>query len=119
MQILNYLFMQIPVYRPVATIAGSRTARFAVNPNRRIYAGIRQTSVKTRNTFNDIIDWRMFFVHTIGENVKRRFEVAKVEDQGKHPLMCHHVFIQGFPVTSTASDPWNVGRFGDLHGLHK
>lgn len=31
--------------------------------------------------------------------------------------MCHHVFIQGFPVTSTASDPWNVGRFGDLHGF--
>jgi beta-galactosidase len=72
---------------------------------------------KTRNTFNDIIDWRMFFVHTIGENVKRRFEVAKAEDRGKHPLMCHHVFIQGFPVTSTANDPWNVGRFGDLHGF--
>jgi beta-galactosidase len=72
---------------------------------------------KTRNTFNDMIDWRMFFVHTLGENVRRRFEVAKAEDGGKHPLMCHHVFIQGFPVTSTASDPWNVGRFGDLHGF--
>lgn len=72
---------------------------------------------KTRNTFNDIIDWRMFFVHTIGENVKQRFEVAKAEDKRKHPLMCHHVFIQGFPITSTASDPWNVGRFGDLHGF--
>ncbi len=72
---------------------------------------------KTRNTFNDVIDWRMFFVYTIGENVKRRFEVARNEDKGKHPLMCHHVFIQGFPVTSTASDPWNVGRFGDLHGF--
>jgi beta-galactosidase len=72
---------------------------------------------KTRNTFNDIIDWRMFFVHTIGENVKKRFEVAKEIDKGKHPLMCHHVFIQGFPVTSTASDPWNVGRFGDIHGF--
>ena len=72
---------------------------------------------KTRNTFNDVIDWRMFFVYTIGENVKRRFEVARTEDKGKHPLMCHHVFIQGFPVTSTASDPWNVGRFGDLHGF--
>src|SRR5450759_2322697 len=31
--------------------------------------------------------------------------------------MCHHVFIQGFPVTSTASDPWNVGQYGDLHGF--
>ena len=72
---------------------------------------------KTRNTFNDVIDWRMFFVHTIGENVKKRFDVAKSIDDGKHPLMCHHVFIQGFPVTSTASDPWNVGRFGDLHGF--
>jgi beta-galactosidase len=71
----------------------------------------------TRNTYNDIIDWRMFFVHTIGENVKRRFEIAKEEDKGKHPLMCHHVFIQGFPVTSTANDPWNVGRYGDLHGF--
>ena len=71
----------------------------------------------TRNTFNDIIDWRMFFVYTIGENVKRRFEIAEEEDQGKHPLMCHHVFIQGFPVTSTANDPWNVGQYGDLHGF--
>ena len=72
---------------------------------------------KTRNTFNDMIDWRMFFVNTIGENVKKRFQIAEWIDDGKHPLMCHHVFIQGFPVTSTASDPWNVGRFGDLHGF--
>jgi beta-galactosidase len=72
---------------------------------------------KTRNTFNDIIDWRMFFVHTIGENVRKRFEVAKNEDNGEHPLMCHHVFIQGFPVTSTANDPWNIGQYGDLHGF--
>ncbi len=72
---------------------------------------------RTRNTFNDMIDWRMFFIHTIGENVKKRFEIAEWIDDGKHPLMCHHVFIQGFPVTSTASDPWNVGRFGDLHGF--
>jgi beta-galactosidase len=72
---------------------------------------------KTRNTFNDLIDWRMFFVHTIRENVRRRFEVARAEDQGKHPLMCHHVFIQGFPVTSTASDPWELGKQGDLHGF--
>jgi beta-galactosidase len=71
----------------------------------------------TRNTFNDIIDWRMFFVHTIGENVRQRFEIANEEDNGKHPLMCHHVFIQGFPVTSTANDPWNVGQYGDLHGF--
>ncbi|MGE5679531.1 MAG: beta-galactosidase, partial [Bacillota bacterium] len=72
---------------------------------------------KTRNTFNDIIDWRMFFVHILGENVKKRFEVAQKEDKGKHPLMCHHVFIQGFPITSTANDPWNVGKYGDLHGF--
>ena len=71
----------------------------------------------TRNSFNDVIDWRMFFVDTLGENVRRRFEIAREEDAGAHPLLCHHVFIQGFPVTSTASDPWNVGRFGDLHGF--
>ncbi len=72
---------------------------------------------RTRNTFNDMIDWRMFFVHTLGENVRRRFDIAKQIDGGRHPLMCHHVFIQGFPVVSTASDPWNAGRFGDLHGF--
>ncbi len=71
----------------------------------------------TRNTFNDMIDWRMFFVYTLGENVKRRFQVAQAEDKGKHPLMCHHVFIQGFPLVSTANDPWNVGQYGDLHGF--
>ncbi len=72
---------------------------------------------KTRNTFNDVIDWRMFFVDTIGKNVKRRFEEAAEIDNGKHPLMCHHVFIQGFPITSTANDPWNVAQNGDLHGF--
>ncbi|MCC6396936.1 MAG: beta-galactosidase [Bacteroidetes bacterium] len=71
----------------------------------------------TRNSFNDMIDWRMFFVHTLGENVRQRFAAAQEIDKGKHPLLCHHVFVQGFPVTSTASDPWNVGRFGDLHGI--
>ncbi len=72
---------------------------------------------RTRNTFNDVVDWRMFFVHTLGENVRRRFEVARRIDAGHHPLMCHHVFIQGFPVTSTANDPWNVAQYGDLHGF--
>ncbi len=72
---------------------------------------------KTRNTFNDIIDWRMVFVDVIGEYVRRRFQVAREEDGENHPLMCHHVFIQGFPITSTANDPWNVGQLGDLHGF--
>jgi beta-galactosidase len=72
---------------------------------------------RTRNSYNDMVDWRMFFVYTLGQNVRRRFEVARSEDGGKHPLMCHHVFIQGFPVTSTASDPWNVGQYGDLHAI--
>lgn len=72
---------------------------------------------KTRNTFNDVVDWRMFFVDSLGDHLARRFEVANEEDAGRHPVMCHHVFIQGFPVTSTASDPWNAGRFGDLHGI--
>ncbi len=71
----------------------------------------------TRNTFNDIIDWRVFFVDTLGRNVQRRFEVAGEKASGKHAVMCHHVFLQGFPTTSTANDPWNVGRFGDLHGI--
>jgi beta-galactosidase len=71
----------------------------------------------TRNTFNDMIDWRMYFVHVLGENVRRRFEVTREIDNGKHPLMCHHVFIQGFPITSTANDPWNVAQYGDLHGF--
>lgn len=71
----------------------------------------------TRNSFSDIIDWRMFFVHTLGENVRQRFAVAREQDAGRHPVMCHHVFIQGFPVTSTANDPWNVGQYGDLHAI--
>lgn len=71
---------------------------------------------RTRNSFNDVIDWRMFFVHTLTEHVRRRFAVAREADP-HHPLMCHHVFIQGFPVSSTASDPWNFGRLGDLHGI--
>jgi beta-galactosidase len=84
----------------------------------RNYASFDDAEVPlTRNTFNDMIDWRMFFVHTLGEHVRRRFEVARSEDRGRHGLMCHHVFIQGFPLTSTANDPWNVGQYGDLHGI--
>ncbi|MBD3386334.1 hypothetical protein GF407_15595 [candidate division KSB1 bacterium] len=84
----------------------------------RNYEGFDQIELpKTRNTFNDMLDWRLFFVDVLGENVRKRFEVAKEEDKNRHPLMCHHVFIQGFPLTSTANDPWNVGRFGDLHGF--
>ncbi len=83
----------------------------------RNYAGFHEVELpRTRNSFSDVIDWRMFFVHTLGEHVERRFAVARREDP-RHPLMCHHVFMQGFPVTSTANDPWNVGRFGDLHGI--
>lgn len=72
---------------------------------------------KTRNTFNDLIDWRMFFVDVLGANVRRRYEICKEIDGDRHPQMCHHVFIQGFPITSTANDPWNVGDIGDLHGF--
>ena len=72
---------------------------------------------KTRNTFNDLIDWRMFFVDVLGRNVRRRAEICKEVDGDRHPQMCHHVFIQGFPITSTANDPWNVGQIGDLHGF--
>jgi hypothetical protein len=43
-------------------------------------------------------------------------QVAK-ERSRQASLLCHHVFIQGFPVTSTANDPWNVGQYGDLHGI--
>lgn len=84
----------------------------------RTYASFDEAEVPvTRNTFNDLIDWRMFFVATIGRSVRLRFDAVREEDQGRHPLMCHHVFIQGFPVTSTANDPWNVGGLGDLHGI--
>ena len=70
----------------------------------------------SRNTYNDIIDWRMFFVFTLGKNIEKRIEVAKKADAGKHPVMCHHASIMDVPVTSTANDPWNIGRLGDLHG---
>ncbi len=84
----------------------------------RNYAGFDDVELpKTRNTFNDIIDWRMFFVDVLGENVRRRYEVCREVDGDRHPKMCHHVFIQGFPITSTANDPWNVAQYGDLHGF--
>lgn len=69
----------------------------------------------TRNGLNDVVDWRMFFADTLARHVRRRFDVARAEDTS-HPMMCHHVFLQGFPVTSTGSDPWSFGSLGDLHG---
>jgi beta-galactosidase len=83
----------------------------------RNYTSFEQAEVPlTRNTFNDIVDWRMFFVHVLGENVRRRFEVCKQHDAGRHPTMCHHVTIEGFPITSTGNDPWNVAQYGEMHG---
>ncbi len=70
----------------------------------------------TRNTYNDLIDWRMFFVFTLGKNIEKRVEAARKADAGKHPVMCHHATVQDFPVTSTANDPWILGTHGDLHG---
>ncbi len=84
----------------------------------RNYASFDEAELpKTRNTFNDVLDWRMFFVDVLGNHVRRRYEICKEVDGGRHPQMCHHVFIQGFPVTSTANDPWNVAEYGDLHGF--
>jgi len=84
----------------------------------RNYAGFAEVEVPlTRNSFSDMIDWRMFFADVLARNVRRRFEAARGEDGGAHPLLSHHVFIQGFPFTSTASDPWNFGSEGDLHGI--
>lgn len=109
--------------RCVAAFRGWLAGRYesidALNTSwNRNYRSFEEAEVpKTRNTFNDLIDWRMFFVDTLGNNVRKRFEVAERVDAGRHPVMCHHVFIQGFPVTSTANDPWNVAQYGDLHGF--
>jgi len=84
----------------------------------RNYASFAEAEIPlTRNSFGDVIDWRMFFADVLARNVRRRFEIARAEDRGAHPLLSHHVFIQGFPFTSTGSDPWNFAREGDLHGI--
>ena len=92
-----------------------RALNAAWNRNYADFAGVEVPL--TRNSFSDIVDWRMFFADTLERNVRRRFEIAREEDAGAHPLMSHHVFIQGFPFTSTGSDPWSFGGLGDLHGI--
>lgn len=67
------------------------------------------------HTYRDFIDWRMFFVDTMRDELIRRKNAIRRFDND-HPVMCHTVPPPIFPVVSCASDDWLFAESGDLHG---
>lgn len=67
------------------------------------------------HTYRDLVDWRMFFVATMRDELVRRREAVRRWDS-VHPVMCHTVPFPIFPLVSCASDDWLLAEEGDLHG---
>lgn len=67
------------------------------------------------STFNDMIDWRLFFMDTITRELNARIEVTKKYDK-THPVMCHTVPIPLFNSITCASDDWALAENCDLFG---
>lgn len=67
------------------------------------------------STFNDMIDWRLFFIDTITKELEERIEVTKKYDQ-QHLVMCHTVPIPLFNSITCASDDWALAKNCDMFG---
>ncbi len=66
-------------------------------------------------TFKDMVDWRMFFVDTVTQNMKLR--AAKVRQiDTTHPIMCHTVPTPHFNPITCASDDWLLSECCDVFG---
>ena len=66
-------------------------------------------------TFNDMIDWRLFFTHTLVEELKMRVKVAREMDID-HPVMVHTVPPPWFNMITCSSDDERLAELCDLFG---
>lgn len=67
------------------------------------------------STFRDLIDWRMFFVETITDEMRKRAEIVKLLDKN-HPVMCHTVPMPVFNLVTCGSDDWELAEHCDIFG---
>jgi beta-galactosidase len=65
--------------------------------------------------FNDMVDWRLFFVDTITNEMKRRAEVVRSLDS-LNPVMCHTVPSPIFNLITAGSDDFELAKPCDLFG---
>lgn len=63
-------------------------------------------------TFKDMIDWRLFFVETLSEDLRARMELTKKLDP-KHEAMAHTV--AGFNKVNGCDD-YEIAKMSDLFG---
>jgi Beta-galactosidase len=66
-------------------------------------------------TFNDMVDWRLFFRDTLTDELRRRVEVVKSID-AKNPVMCHTVPFPIFNMVSCGSDDFELAKVCDVTG---
>ncbi|MFC5405490.1 beta-galactosidase [Cohnella soli] len=89
------------------------------NLNRKWQRNYRQwdevEAPRRQAVFNDMVDWRLFFVDTVTKELKRRVEIVKDYDQ-VHPVMCHTVPAPIFNLITAGSDDFMLAEPCDLFG---
>lgn len=68
-----------------------------------------------REVFNDMIDWRMFFIETLKNELKIRVDVVKKIDT-IHPVMVHTVPLPFFNHINACSDDYGMAKLCDMFG---
>ncbi|HBP37638.1 MAG TPA: hypothetical protein DD640_02650 [Clostridiales bacterium] len=82
----------------------------------RNYRGWDQIEIPVNHsTFNDMIDWRLFFIDTVTEELRDRVRTAREFDPN-HPMMCHTVPLPIFNSITCASDDWALAKECDMFG---
>ncbi len=66
-------------------------------------------------TFRDMIDWRMFFVDTVTQELATRVRLVRQIDPD-HPVMTHTVPLPIFNLVTCASDDFALAPHCDLFG---
>ena len=66
-------------------------------------------------TFNDMIDWRLFFAYTLVKEAELRAETIR-EFDGSHPVMLHTVPMPCFNAINACSDDYELAKVCDLFG---
>ena len=66
-------------------------------------------------TFNDMLDWRMFFAYTLTEELKMRAGTVRRFDK-KHPVMAHIVPMPYFNMITACCDDFAMAQICDLFG---
>lgn len=67
------------------------------------------------DTFLDMLDWRMFFVDTMTEQMRFRKEIVRQHDQ-RTPIMCHVVTLPYWNLVGCAADEWQLAAECDVFG---